>query len=118
MTDYYRLDRPVAITCPECGGALRAERDGTLLQYVCHIGHVLTAETMLEAHSKQVEVKLAAALVVLNERAELCRQLGEEALLGEQIKTLAAARSEALERAEIIKQLLESEWKSPSFYDE
>ena len=88
MTEEYRLDRPVAVTCPDCGGALRARHDGSLLQFECHIGHVLTAEVMVEAHFTILEAKLAAAMVALNERAELCRQLEELALGG---KDIAAA---------------------------
>jgi two-component system chemotaxis response regulator CheB len=110
MTEEYRLDRPVAVTCPDCGGALRARHDGSLLQFECHIGHVLTAEVMVEAHFTILEAKLAAAMVALNERAELCRQLEELALGGKDIAALGAAKEEALERAKILKRLLESEW--------
>lgn len=115
MTEEYRLDRPIALTCPECGGAVSAQHNGTLLQYQCHIGHVLTAETMLQAQFVQMEVKLAAALVALKERAELCRQLGEVSLLGLDISQLKRAEQEALERAHTIIGLLESEWAELSF---
>ena len=40
MTAEFTLNRPVAITCPDCGGALRRSELGTLTQYSCHIGHV------------------------------------------------------------------------------
>jgi two-component system chemotaxis response regulator CheB len=112
MTEEYKLDRPVAVTCPECGGAMRTELSGTLLQFRCHIGHVLTAETMLAAHFAGIEECLGACLVALNERAELCRlmieALGEK---GEEGGELAGAREEALERAKEIKSILEREWK-------
>ncbi|HET7849541.1 MAG TPA: hypothetical protein VFL51_10830 [Pseudolabrys sp.] len=114
MTEEYRLDRPVAVTCPECGGAMNAEHTGSLMQFRCHIGHILTAEAMLESHSKMLETKLSAALVALNERAELCRQLSDTAILGSDIEGLNLARAEALERAQIIKRLLESEWRQIS----
>ncbi len=111
MSDEYRLDQPAAITCPECGGALRVEHDGNLLRYRCHIGHVLTAETMLAAHFAVLEAKLAACLVALNERAELCRQMSEDVRApGRPAAVLDAAHQEALERAHVIKGLLESEW--------
>jgi two-component system chemotaxis response regulator CheB len=116
MTEGYQLDRPTALTCPECGGALKAHHGGTLLQFECHIGHVLTAEVMLDAHFHVLEIKLAAAMVALNERAELCRQLEEVALSGTEIKALEAAKREALDRAAILKELLESEWMVPEFY--
>jgi two-component system, chemotaxis family, protein-glutamate methylesterase/glutaminase len=111
MSEEYRLDRPEALTCPECGGAMSEEHDGTLLQFRCHIGHVLTAETMLAAQFDALETKLAACLVALNERADLCRQMSEAARpQGRDITALERARTEALERAAVIKQLLESEW--------
>jgi two-component system chemotaxis response regulator CheB len=111
MTEEYKLDRPTALTCPECGGALVTERTGTLLQFRCHIGHVLTAETMLVAQFTVLEAKLASCLTALKERAELCRQMSEA--IDPQLQataSLESARREALERAEIIKRLLESEW--------
>ncbi len=114
MTEEYRLDRPTALTCPECGGALRAEHIGNLLQFRCHIGHILSADAMLESQFKLLETKLAAALVALKERAELCRQLSEAEILGADIAALDATRAEALERAKIVKRLLESEWRQIS----
>jgi two-component system, chemotaxis family, protein-glutamate methylesterase/glutaminase len=112
MSDDYRLDKPTALTCPECGGALQRQQDGTLLQFRCHIGHVLTAETMLAAHFDILETKLGACLAALNERAELCRDMSETARAqGHDDTMFEAARAEALERAKIIKGLLESEWR-------
>ena len=111
MSEEYRLDKPSALTCPECGGALARQKDGTLLQFRCHIGHVLSAETMLAAQFDVLEVKLAACLVALNERAELCREMGEAAReQGQDSTAYDAARAEALERAKTIKDLLEREW--------
>jgi two-component system, chemotaxis family, protein-glutamate methylesterase/glutaminase len=111
MSEEYRLDRPGALTCPECGGALTREENGSLLQFRCHIGHVLTAETMLAAHFDALETKLAACLVALNERAELLREMSETARAqAEESAPLEAARIQALERAKVIKRLLECEW--------
>src|SRR5262249_19740147 len=104
------LDRPEAVTCPECGGAVSTEKTGTLLQYRCHIGHVLTADTMLAAQFTVIEAKLGACMVVLKERAEACRNMIEAAAPGQDVASLQAALREALERAEVIKHLLESEW--------
>lgn len=111
MNEEYTLDKPVALTCPECGGAMSTEHEGTLLQYRCHIGHVLTAETMLAAQFGVLEAKLAASLVALKERAELCRQMSEAARTqGRDTACLDSACAEALERAQVVKKLLESEW--------
>jgi two-component system chemotaxis response regulator CheB len=111
MSEEYRLDPPTALTCPECGGALENEQNGTLLQFRCHIGHVLTAETMLAAQFDVMEAKFAACLVALKERVELCRQMSDKARAqGQPTASLDAAGAEALERAQVIKGLLESEW--------
>jgi two-component system chemotaxis response regulator CheB len=107
--DGYHLDQPAALTCPECGGALRTEMVEHLLHFRCHIGHVLTGETMLAAHFSILEAKLAACLMSLNERAELCRIISGAA--PERERTLhEAARAQALERAQVLKKMLESEW--------
>ena len=111
MSENYRLDRPTALTCPECGGAVSRQQDGALLQYRCHIGHVLTAETMLAAQFDVLEAKLAACLVALNERAELCLKMSEASRAqGQESASFEAARAQALERAEVIKKLLEEQW--------
>jgi len=111
----YTLDRPTALTCPECGGALAPERLGTLLQYRCHIGHVLTAETMLEGKLVELEIKLGACLAMLNERIELCRQVAEHDKTDPNYKaTLEAARAQARERAEALKTMLQSDWIQPA----
>jgi hypothetical protein len=89
---------------------LQRQQDGTLLQFRCHIGHVLTAETMLAAQFDVLEAKLSACLVALKERAELCREMSETARARQQSAAYESARAEALERAKAIKELLESEW--------
>jgi two-component system, chemotaxis family, protein-glutamate methylesterase/glutaminase len=110
MSDEYRLDRPTALTCPECGGAMQREESGTLLQFRCHIGHVLNAETMLAAQFAVLEARLAASLISLKERAELCRQM-VEAKQGRDLAELELAEREAHERAKAIKSMLETEWR-------
>jgi len=61
-----------------------------------------------------LEKKLAGSLALLNERAELCQQMGEDARKdGDGTSSFEAAAREALARAEIIKKLLEDEWVQP-----
>jgi two-component system chemotaxis response regulator CheB len=110
MTEGYTLDRPSALTCPECGGAVSRQESGTLPQYRCHIGHVFTAETMLAAQFDELEKTLASAFTSLKERAELCRQMAEGLPDGRGRDTLEVASKQATERALVLKQLLESEW--------
>jgi two-component system chemotaxis response regulator CheB len=109
MAEEFTLDRPYTLTCPECGGALYpAEPAPAYLQFRCHIGHTYVWTAMLEAHQARTEATLGTALVLLKERAELCRQLQEcpEA----DAKALAKMVDEALKKAEIMKRLLEQPW--------
>jgi two-component system chemotaxis response regulator CheB len=108
------MARPAALTCPECGGAMTEEQTGSLLQFRCHIGHLLTADAMLQAQFTILETKLAACLVALKERAELCRQM-MGSLESRNTSQLEAAQRQAIERAKIIKELLESEWVAATY---
>ena len=90
------LERPLAFTCPECGGALR-EVDGTAVkQYRCHTGHRFGAEEVLNGQGEKVERALGVAMRVLNERIELCRQMGENARGGG--RTMGVAHWQRLQR--------------------
>jgi two-component system, chemotaxis family, protein-glutamate methylesterase/glutaminase len=110
MFDRYDLDRPTTITCPGCGGALSFAPDGSLVRYKCHIGHELTAATLLHAQHRTLEEGLCRLLSLFNERAELCRQMGEAS---GSMPVFEAARREALERAAVVRSLLEGEWTLP-----
>ena len=62
MPDGYVLDKPFSLSCPECGGVLRPEQRTGIRQFRCHIGHVLSAETVLVAQFAVLEKKLAGAM--------------------------------------------------------
>jgi len=114
MPDGYVFDKPLSLSCPECDGVLRPEHRAGIRRFRCHIGHVLSAETVLVAQFALLEKRLAGALALLNERAELCRQMTEDARSqGDGTGAFEAAAREALARAEIIKKLLEVEWVQP-----
>jgi hypothetical protein len=63
---------------------------------------------MLESHQARIEATLGTAMVLLKERAELCRQLVESGE-GDQ-NVLGLMNDEALEKAAAIKKLLEEPW--------
>ena len=114
MHEGYTLERPSTLSCPDCGGAMKKESVGSLLQYRCHIGHVLTGEAMLEAQFTLIEYRLGGCMALLSERAELCRQLSAlERGEGRDDLLLEKAEREAIERARTIRELLESEWVQP-----
>ncbi len=116
MTGDYKLDDPVAVTCPDCGGALRRIELGTLTQFGCHIGHVYTAEVMVAAQFAAMEWSLGASMRSLSERGELCRQMADKARdAGDagSASRWAAAMHEAKERTGALRDLLEREWTHP-----
>jgi two-component system chemotaxis response regulator CheB len=73
------LERPVAFTCPECGGALKPNPQRGLGEYGCHIGHRFGAMELLEAQFDGVEKGVNVAIRMLNDQAEFARQMIEGA---------------------------------------
>lgn len=110
------MQRPVAQTCPECGGAMREEQVGSVTQFRCHIGHVLNAEVLAAAQLEILERDLSSVLRLLNERAELCRDLahkhGAHGNTQAQAQWLRAAQ-EATDREDAIRRMTEAEWIRP-----
>jgi len=107
---------PVAVTCPDCGGALRRRELGSLTQFACHIGHIYTAEVMLAAQFLTLERQIEAAMRSLGERAELCRQMAEKARpedLDHSETSWGAAMREAHQRTEPLRDMLTREWIHP-----
>ncbi|HUZ12876.1 MAG TPA: chemotaxis protein CheB [Caulobacteraceae bacterium] len=109
------FDRPVTVTCPDCGGALRRSAVGALVKYACHIGHVYTAEAMAAAQFDEMERVMRSAERILNERAEFCRQMAERsAPSGEAgCEVWRAASREALTRAYALRDFVEQDWIMP-----
>jgi two-component system chemotaxis response regulator CheB len=75
-------ERPIALTCPDCGGAMRETKGKGIKEYRCHIGHRFAAEEVLTGQVEVVDHALGVAVRVLNERIELCRQMAENARAG------------------------------------
>jgi two-component system chemotaxis response regulator CheB len=116
MTPGLPKQHPIALTCPECGGATRRSELGTLVRFDCHIGHGLTAEAMAAGQISEIERGLEAALRRLNERIELCRQMDKKARSDGDARRAELWRSalvEAEERALAMDQLLLGNWIQP-----
>src|SRR3954454_23462673 len=75
MTDQPECERPVTLTCPTCGGAVRQASEGGALRFACHLGHRFAATEKDQAQLREVERVLGTALRMFNERAELARRL-------------------------------------------
>ena len=87
MPEEPRLKRPVALTCPSCGGAVEQRSIDSLPYFECHTGHRFAAADMDEAQFQQLEQALDVALRVLNERTELTRRLARQLVAaGDQVE--------------------------------
>jgi len=109
MTEGYTMNKPYALTCPECGGALFPPEEGPFPRYVCHIGHKLSWPAMMASQQVRIESALGTAMAVIKERSELCRQLTEKGEIDASVG--AAMIQEADELAIEVKMLLETGWK-------
>lgn len=112
-----KMDRPITITCPDCGGALRRSEVGPIVKYDCHIGHSYTAEAMAAAQFDDMEKVMRSAERILNERAEFCRQMGEKAGAGGEAsggEEWHSASRQALERAYVLRDFIEQDWITPT----
>jgi two-component system, chemotaxis family, protein-glutamate methylesterase/glutaminase len=67
------MTRPVALTCPDCGGSMRQSELGTIVQFECHTGHRYTADVVENAQAAKLEETVEILLRQLNERIEMCR---------------------------------------------
>jgi len=104
-----KVERPVALTCPECGGALREAGGAGVKQYRCHIGHRFSAAEVLDGQIDEVDRAIGVALRVLNERIELCRHMSEDAREGGRSMGVAhwkRLRDEAEEQLQVLQQFL------------
>lgn len=77
--DEIDFEQPVALTCPECGGAVHEVADSGILTYRCHTGHRFGADELLVHQVNDVERAIMVAVRVLRERAALCRRMIGEA---------------------------------------
>ena len=78
-TTMEQFERPVALTCPECGGAMRRSGNGPVEEFRCHTGHRFGVGEVADGQRSALEEALVTAVRVLNERAELCRQMMDNA---------------------------------------
>lgn len=65
-------------SCPECGGVTREEENGSLLEYRCRVGHTFSPKTMLSEYAVAQERALWAAILSLEEGAELALRVGQK----------------------------------------
>jgi two-component system chemotaxis response regulator CheB len=102
-------ERPLALTCPDCGGALRKTGSGAAAQFRYHIDHIFGAGELLPTQLELLEKALDTAQRVLNERVELARQMIEDARTAGReagVRHWERVRAEAKQQADAIRQVL------------
>lgn len=108
--DQNDFERPVAFSCPECGGALRLEPKNGFEEYGCHIGHRFGAMELLESQSDGVEKGICVAMRMLNEQAEFARRMiagARDAPLDNGLVYWERLQVQAEEQAETLRRFLE-----------
>jgi two-component system chemotaxis response regulator CheB len=116
MKQEKKFATPVAQTCPECGGAMLQEHQGTLTRFSCHIGHIMTAEVLAATQLDALENDVASVLRFLNERVHLCRDMADKYFAngnraaGEKWQRAA---EESAEREEAVQELTRADWTHP-----
>jgi two-component system, chemotaxis family, protein-glutamate methylesterase/glutaminase len=65
-------------TCPECHGVLTMLSEGNFVRFRCHTGHALSAGTLLNAASEDIEQRVWDAVRAVDETVMLLHRLGEQ----------------------------------------
>ena len=63
----------INVTCPDCRGPITEVRIDDMVEYRCLVGHAYSPRSMLQSHSETQERALWAAVVALEEAANLAR---------------------------------------------
>jgi two-component system, chemotaxis family, protein-glutamate methylesterase/glutaminase len=66
---------PTNLTCPECRGPLKEERQGRIREYRCRVGHAYSPLAMASEHEDTIERTLWAAVVALEEAADIAEKV-------------------------------------------
>jgi len=76
----YDTNQRSVITCPECGGVLWELKDGNLVRYRCHTGHVYNPEVLLASHDSELEKNFWTTIRLLVEKAAVSNRLAKNAV--------------------------------------
>lgn len=97
------------LTCPDCGGTLWRRDEYGAERFRCRVGHTYSAEGLLLGKQTALESALWAAIVALEERADVSRriarrlrQTGRDSLLSRYSSEIAAAEK----RAKLLRELM------------
>ncbi len=93
-------------SCPDCRGPLSEIREESLREYRCLVGHVFSARTLLQAHSDATEKALWAAVVALEESANMVQSVAPQ-FPASVAKRLEEQAKEKHRQAEEVRRILE-----------
>lgn len=96
----------IEVTCPDCRGPISEYRLERLVEYRCMVGHAYSPISILEAHAETQERTLWAAVVALEEGANLARCVAAE-FEGAVARSLEQQAAEKLLQAREIRGVLE-----------
>jgi two-component system chemotaxis response regulator CheB len=69
------LGRPSRLSCPQCGGVLNEVEEKGAVRFRCQIGHALSVDGLMAAHTDELERALEVALRKHRDRLILFRRL-------------------------------------------
>ena len=78
-SDIERIARPVALSCPACGGVLSKIERKPPLRFRCQVGHAFSVESLAADQESAVDEAVRVALRMLEERAQTLERLAREA---------------------------------------
>jgi two-component system chemotaxis response regulator CheB len=90
--------------CPECAGPLWEERQGTIVEYRCRVGHAFSPLALKEEEHEAVEKSLWASIIKLENAAALSERLVFE-LGPEAARDAREKRAQAKELKDMIAKL-------------
>src|SRR5262249_32033359 len=67
------------VGCPDCGGWMLARKEGPLLQFRCHTGHIFSPESLLDGQDGEVKRFLGSSLRAVDELIMVTRTMIERA---------------------------------------
>jgi two-component system chemotaxis response regulator CheB len=97
------------MTCPACGGTLWEREEGDLVRFECRVGHAYSPASLLSGQLESLEGALWAAVVALEERADMTRRMARRVYdrsqpgIGRRWERLA---DDALRRAELVRKAI------------
>jgi two-component system, chemotaxis family, protein-glutamate methylesterase/glutaminase len=73
------FSRPVALSCPACGGVMSQIERQPPLRFRCQVGHAYTAEALATEKEGTVDEAVRVALRIMEERAVLTNKMADDA---------------------------------------